>query len=325
MRIAVLTSGGDAPGMNPCIRSVVRVGLSKGHIITGLIDGFKGLVHWNIYDLPTKGVGGILQRGGTILGTSRYKSFKRSDYRKKALDNLRGQSIEGLIIIGGDGSLRAANKLSQENFPTVLIPATIDNDIACTDYSIGFDTAVNTVLEAIYRLRDTAEAHRRVVIVETMGRSSSHIAVNAGLAGGAEIILTPECPIDPDEVAQSVKRFFRVKKKRFVMIVLAEGAGKADKIAKIINSSTPNDVSTTATVLGYIQRGGTPTAFDTILASRFGALAIEAFNADKNHSCGWMTCWSKGEYQLVPIKEVLKKQKPFYRTNYELNETLAQF
>jgi 6-phosphofructokinase 1 len=315
--IAVLTSGGDAPGMNPCIRSAVRTGIYHGFAMYGVYAGFEGLVKGDIVDLSTRSVGGILHHGGTILGTSRYPEFLKKEVQKKAIAGLEAYQIDGLIVIGGEGSMRGALKLDELGFPVVGIPASIDNDLDMTDYSIGFDTAVNTVLEAIYRLRDTAASHRRLIVLETMGRNAGHIALTAGLVGGAEIIITPEKKHTMDEIEHMVQQCF-ARKKLFTMIVIAEGAGDAMQIANEIKNRTGHEVSTT--VLGYIQRGGTPTAFDTLLASRMGALAVEAFLQGKS---GVMTVFEKGDYKLVPIKDVLKKQKELSNELYELYQILA--
>ena len=277
--IALLTSGGDAPGMNPCIRSVVRTGIYHGFSMFGVYDGFEGLVNGNIKPMDSRSVGGILHRGGTILGTSRYPEFKNAKEQKDALDSMKAHRIDGLVVIGGEGSLKGAKCLIKKDFPVIGIPATIDNDVNLTDYAIGFDTAVNTVLEAIYKLRDTAASHKRIIVLETMGRDAGHIALTAGLAGGAEIILTPEKKLSMDEIFEMVKQCINLHK-LFTMIVLAEGAGNAFEISAEIEKRSGHDVSTT--VLGYIQRGGVPTAFDTILASRMGALAIEGFMKGEN-------------------------------------------
>ncbi len=315
--IALLTSGGDAPGMNPCIRAVVRTGIYHGFAMFGVKNGFEGLVNGDIEGFDSRDVGGILHRGGTRLGTSRYPEFLEEETQKKAIASLKAYKIDGLVVIGGGGSLRGAQDLIELEFPVIGIPATIDNDVNLTDYAIGFDTAVNTVLEAIYRLRDTAAAHRRIIVLETMGRHAGHIALAAGLAGGAEIILTPEKKLSIDEIDEIVEQCIQLKK-LFTMIVLAEGAGNAYEIGDEIKQRSGHEVSTT--VLGYIQRGGTPTAFDTLLASRMGALAIEAFQQGES---GMMTSFMNGKYQLVPIKDVLKKQKELNQELYELYKILA--
>ncbi|MFH1513968.1 MAG: ATP-dependent 6-phosphofructokinase [bacterium] len=315
--VAILTSGGDAPGMNPCIRSAVRVGIYHGFAMFGIYNGYQGLVNGDFDNLTTRNVGGILHLGGTILGTSRFQDFKKPEVQAEALEKLKAFKIDGLIVIGGEGSLRGALDLANQGFPVIGVPATIDNDINLTDYAIGFDTSVNTVLEAIYKLRDTAKAHRRLIVLETMGRNTGHIALTAGVAGGAEIILTPEHKLSMDEIEDLVEQCF-ARKKLFTMIVLAEGAGNARDIAAEISKRTGHEVSTT--VLGYIQRGGTPTAFDNLLASRMGALAIDAFLHGES---GMMTSFLDGKYQLKPIKDVLKKPKELNSELYELYKILA--
>lgn len=315
--IALLTSGGDAPGMNPCIRSVVRTGIYHGFAMFGVQDGFEGLVKGDIEQLGSRDVGGILHRGGTILGTSRYPEFKKKEKQEAAIASMEAHRIDGLVVIGGEGSLKGAQCLVDLGFPVIGIPATIDNDVNLTDYAIGFDTSVNTVLGAIYKLRDTAASHKRIIVLETMGRDAGHIALNAGLAGGAEIILTPENKLSMDEIYEMVKQCINLQK-LFTMIVLAEGAGNAFEISDEIKKRSGHDVSTT--VLGYIQRGGTPTAFDTILASRMGAMAIEGFMKGENDV---MTSFKDGEHQLVKIKDVLTKQKELNNDLYELYKILA--
>jgi len=317
-KIAILTSGGDAPGMNPCIRACVRCGISAGFSMYGVYGGFKGLVAGDIVDLNTRSVGGILHFGGTILGTSRFPEFKKAAIQKQAIENLKAYSIDGLVVIGGEGSLHGALDLEKQGYPVVGVPATIDNDVNETDYAIGFDTAVNTVLEAIYRLRDTAASHGRLVILETMGRHAGHIALAAGLAGGAEVIITPERKLSMDEIEKQVAECF-ARKKLFTMVVVAEGAGNAYDISNELRKRLDKEVATT--VLGYIQRGGTPTAFDTLLASQMGAMAVESFREGKS---GYMTSYKNGKHQLIPIVDVLKKQKPLSEELYALYKVLAK-
>ena len=283
-RIAVLTSGGDAPGMNACIRSVVRTALYHGVQIYGVYKGYQGLINGDFIELTSKSVGDILQRGGTILRSARSEQFKTEEGREKAVANLKKFEIEGLIVIGGDGSFRGAQRLEQYGIRTVGVPATIDNDIACTDYAIGFDTAVNTVLDALNKIRDTASSHARTYIVEVMGRNAGYIALTAGLAGGAEEILIPELEYDLDEVCEKVKQTHQAGKSHCIILV-AEGLlgdpilggggsdGSAFRVGKYILEKT--GFETRITILGHIQRGGTPTAQDRILATMFGAKAVE--------------------------------------------------
>lgn len=270
-KIGVLTSGGDAPGMNAAIRAVVRTAIYKGMKVYGIRRGFRGLINGEIYDMDVTSVGEILHRGGTILNTARSTDFKTEEGMNKAINVLNVFGIDGLVVIGGDGSFRGALDLSKRGFPTVGIPGTIDNDIACTEQSIGFDTAVNTVLEAINKIRDTVSSHERTNIIEVMGRYSGNIAIHTGMAGGAEGILIPEIPLDIDKLCKRIIEG-RHRGKSSSIIILAEGAGKAMELEKEIEEKT--GMETRATVLGYLQRGGNPSAADIILASRMGYHAV---------------------------------------------------
>lgn len=270
--IGVLTSGGDAPGMNAAIRAVVRTAIYNNMRVMGIRRGYNGLIHGEIEEMDVTSVGEIIHRGGTILRTARSDEFRTPEGQKKALNIIKIFGIDGIVVIGGDGSLRGAKDLSELGVPTVGIPGTIDNDIACTDLTIGFDTAINTVLDAINKLRDTVTSHERTNIVEVMGRHAGDIALYSGLAGGAECILVPEIPFDLGDIC---KRLIQGKNrgKLSSIIVLAEGAGNAFELGKEIQEKT--GIETRATVLGHIQRGGNPTATDRILASRMGAYAVK--------------------------------------------------
>lgn len=270
--IGVLTSGGDAPGMNAAIRAVVRTGLDKGIKMMGIMRGYNGLINGEIIEMDRSSVSDIIHRGGTILRTARCEEFKTEEGRKKAANVLKVFGIEGVVVIGGDGSFAGAEKLSELGFPSIGVPGTIDNDMAYTDYTIGFDTAVNTVLDAINKLRDTSTSHERVSIIEVMGRRCGDIALYAGLAGGAESIVVPEVKFDIDNVCKIILEG-KLKGKLHSIIVLAEGVGHANEIAQQIQTIT--GLETRATILGHIQRGGSPTAFDRVLASRLGARAVE--------------------------------------------------
>ncbi|MDI6618200.1 MAG: 6-phosphofructokinase [Clostridiales bacterium] len=270
--IGVLTSGGDAPGMNAAIRAVVRSGIDKNLKVMGIRRGYDGLINGEIVEMNRSSVSDIIQRGGTILRTARSEEFKTDEGRKKAANILKVFGIEGIVIIGGDGSFRGAQKLSELGFPSIGVPGTIDNDLAYTDYTIGFDTAVNTVLDAINKLRDTSTSHERISIVEVMGRHCGDIALYAGLAGGSENIIVPEVEFNIDEVCKSILEG-KLRGKLHSIIVVAEGVGHANEIAKSIEEIT--GLETRATILGHIQRGGSPTAFDRILASRLGAKAVD--------------------------------------------------
>lgn len=271
-RIGVLTSGGDAPGMNAAVRAVVRKGIYHGLEVFGIYHGYQGLMEGIIKKLDVGDVGDIIQRGGTILQTARSEEFKTPEGQKKAIETLGRFGIEGLVVIGGDGSFRGAQKLSHQGVKTIGIPGTIDNDIAFTDFTIGFDTAINTVIQAIDRIRDTATSHERTFVVEVMGRDAGDIALWAGLAGGAESIIIPEDPYDMDEV---VDRLFKAKErgKKHSIIIIAEGVMSGVEFAKRVQERT--GFETRASVLGHIQRGGSPTVFDRVLASRLGGYAVE--------------------------------------------------
>lgn len=271
--IGVLTSGGDAPGMNAAIRAVVRTGISKGLQVMGIKRGYNGLINGEIFEMNHSSVSDIIQRGGTILKTARSEEFKTPEGRKKAYNVLKVFGIEGLIVIGGDGSFKGAQLLSSEfDVKTIGLPGTIDNDLAYTDYTIGFDTALNTVLDAINKLRDTSTSHERVSIVEVMGRRCGDIALYSGLAGGAESIIIPEQKFNLDDLCKTIIEG-KVRGKVHNLIVLAEGVGGASELTKKIEEIT--GIETRATVLGHIQRGGSPSAFDRVLASRLGARAVE--------------------------------------------------
>ncbi len=280
-KIAILTSGGDAPGMNAAIRACVRSALNSGLEVYGVDRGYTGLVGGKIFPMNTFSVCDILQRGGTILKTARCLEFKDPETRKIAGDNLRQLGIEGLIVIGGDGSFTGARCLSDEQGINVVgIPGTIDNDLAYTDYTLGFDTAVNTVLWAINALRDTMISHDRVALVKVMGRRCGDIALYAGICGGAEYILVPEIPYDIQEIANQIKAN-KEKGKRSNILVLAEGAGNENEIKTIISVISGSDVK--ITTLGHIQRGGTPTMQDRMLAAQFGTRAVELLMEGKSN------------------------------------------
>lgn len=280
-KIAILTSGGDAPGMNAAIRACVRSALNSGLEVYGVDRGYRGLVDGKIFPMNTFSVCDILQRGGTILKTARCLEFKEAETRKHAADNLKELGIEGLVVIGGDGSFTGAKCLSDEQGINVVgIPGTIDNDLAYTDYTLGFDTAVNTVLWAINALRDTMISHDRVCLVKVMGRRCGDIALYAGICGGAEYILVPEIPYDIQEIANQIKEN-KERGKRSNILVLAEGAGNENEIKTIISVISGSDVK--ITTLGHIQRGGTPTMQDRMLAAQFGTRAVELLLEGKSN------------------------------------------
>ncbi|MBQ1511157.1 MAG: 6-phosphofructokinase [Selenomonadaceae bacterium] len=273
--IAVMTSGGDAPGMNAAARAVVRTALHEGVDVYGIHNGYKGMIGDDIEQLNSRSVSDLIQRGGTFLGTARSKEFKTPEGRKKGFENLQKRGIEGLVIIGGDGSLTGGSLMSKEfGIPIVGLPGTIDNDVWGTDYTIGADTAANTIVEAINKLRDTASAHRRIMIVEVMGHKSGWLAMTTGIAGGAEYVLVPEVKFDLDDMCHELKDAYE-RGKRYSIIVVAEGACDAIGLGTVVEEKT--GIDTRVSVLGHIQRGGSPTVEDRMKASMLGekaALAI---------------------------------------------------
>lgn len=271
-KIGVLTSGGDAPGMNAAIRAVVRKAIYHGLEVAGVRRGYTGLISGDIVPMDLGSVGDIIHRGGTILQTARCDEFRTEEGQNKAVEMFRQHSIDGLVVIGGDGSFRGAKILSDKGIPTIGIPGTIDNDIPCTDYTIGFDTAVNTVIDAVDKIRDTATSHERTYVIEVMGRNAGDIALMAGVAVGAENVLVPEAKYDIAAIVEKLKRGAARGKKHSLLLV-AEGAGKGFAIGEVIRELTGWD--TRVTVLGHIQRGGSPTAFDRMLASKMGAKAVD--------------------------------------------------
>ncbi|WDU83572.1 6-phosphofructokinase [Caloramator sp. Dgby_cultured_2] len=316
--IGVLTSGGDAPGMNAAIRAVVRTGLANGLRVMGIQRGYNGIINGEIFEMTSSSVSDIIQRGGTILRTARSEEFRTEEGRKKAYNVLKVFGIEGLVVIGGDGSFTGAMKLSNEHGVKVVgIPGTIDNDLAYTDYTIGFDTAVNTVLDAINKLRDTSTSHERVSIVEVMGRRCGDIALYAGLAGGAESIIIPEQPYDFNELCRTIIES-KAKGKMHSLILLAEGVGGAEDLAKKIEEIT--GIETRATKLGHIQRGGSPTAFDRILASKMGARAVELLMEGKSQRVIGIR---DGKIIDMDIVEALSMKKKSDDYMYELAKILS--
>lgn len=273
--IAVMTSGGDSPGMNAAARAVVRTALYEGVKVYGINNGYRGMLDDDIEELTSRSVSDLIQRGGTFLGTARCPEFKTPEGRRKGYENLVKRGIEGLVIIGGDGSLTGGSLLSKETgLPIVGLPGTIDNDVWGMDYTIGCDTAANTIVDAINKLRDTASAHRRIMLVEVMGRNSGWLAMMSGIAGGAEFVLVPEVKFNIDTMCEEIKEMYDAGK-RYSIIVVAEGAGSAIEIGKAVEEKT--GIDTRVSVLGHIQRGGSPTVEDRMKASMLGekaALAI---------------------------------------------------
>lgn len=317
-RIALLTSGGDSPGMNACIRAVVRKAIYHGLEVIGIKRGFNGFIEADMYPMNLGSVADIIHRGGTILHTARSEQFKIPEGRAKANENVNRFGIQGLVVIGGDGSFRGARVFQGEyGLPVIGVPGTIDNDIAGTDQSIGFDTAVNTAVEAISKIRDTATSHERTFIIEVMGRHYGFIALAAGLAGGAESILVPECPYNYDEICERLMRGYR-RGKLHSIIVVAEGVASGIEVGRIIKERTGFD--TKVTILGHLQRGGMPSAADLILASRMGARAVELLMAGAKKE---MVGIKAGEIIALDIDEALSQTKSIDMEMYNLAVTLS--
>lgn len=302
--IGVLTSGGDAPGMNAAIRAVVRTAIANNVKVKGIRRGYAGLLDEDIVDMDTLSVSNIIQLGGTILYTARCKRFREEEYQAKAVEICEQHGIEGIVVIGGDGSFQGASRLSEHGINTIGVPGTIDLDIACTEYTIGFDTAINTAMEAIDKLRDTSESHERCSIVEVMGRTAGHIALWTGIASGSEYILTTEqYDGNIQKIIEKIQERHRIGKKNHV-IVNAEGVGNSFEMAKIIEAAT--NVETRATVLGHIQRGGNPTCKDRVYASAMGAKAVELLCEGKNNR---VVGYRNGEFVDYDIQEALAMDK----------------
>lgn len=317
-KIAILTSGGDAPGMNACIRAVVRSALNAGLEVYGVDRGYNGLVKNEIIKMDTHSVCDIIQRGGTILKTARCLEFKDPAVRKIAADNLKKLGVEGLVVIGGDGSFTGAKLLSDEHGINVVgIPGTIDNDLAYTDYTLGFDTAVNTVLWAINALRDTMTSHDRVSLVKVMGRRCGDIALYAGICGGAEYILVPEVPYDIQKIANEIKNN-REHGKTANVIVLAEGAGNENEIKTIVSVISGTDVK--VTTLGHIQRGGSPSMADRMLAAKFGVHAVDLLLQGKTNRV--IGCHGRETIDL-DITEALSMKKDIDKNLYDMAAKLC--
>ena len=271
--IAVLTSGGDAPGMNPAVRAVVRTACQRGIKVYGVDRGYTGLINGAIHEMNLRSVSDIITRGGTILYSARCPEFKTEEGLQKAVATCKKFGIEGMVIIGGDGSFRGARDLSLRGIPCIGLPGTIDNDISCTDYTIGYDTCLNTIVQMVDRIRDTSESHDRCTVVEVMGRGAGYLALEAGIAVGATSIIVPEVEYDIErDVIARIREFQKTGKKHFIVIV-AEGVGGTAEIAKKIEAET--GVESRATILGHVQRGGSPTARDRIMASQMGSRAVD--------------------------------------------------
>jgi ATP-dependent phosphofructokinase / diphosphate-dependent phosphofructokinase len=336
MRIGILTGGGDCPGLNAVIRAIVRKGIDRyGHAVIGFRDGWRGPLENAYTELTIESTRGILPRGGTILGSSRTNPFKREGGAERIRENLRGLHLDGLIAIGGEDTLGAAAKLSEMGVNVIGVPKTIDNDLGATDVTFGFDTALQVATEAIDRLHTTAESHHRIMIVEVMGRHAGWIALHSGLAGGADVILIPERPFDIEEVCRLIQRR-HARGRYFSIVVAAEGATPVEGTLELVSEGTDEfgharlggigqllereigertGFESRATVLGHIQRGGTPTAFDRVLATRLGAAAIDAASERK---WGQMPALRATKIELVPLSEAVAELKTVPPEEYEM-------
>ena len=305
-RIAVLTSGGDAPGMNAAIRAVVRAGISHKLQVYGVMRGYQGLINNEIKKLESRDVSGIIQSGGTILKTARCPEFREKEGRVKAYGNLKEHKIDGLIAIGGDGTFAGASLLSKEhNFPVIGIPGTIDNDLYGTDYTIGYDTALNNVVDAVDKIRDTASSHNRVFFIEVMGREAGFIALRSGIASGAEAILIPEVDGQLEKLKKTLSDRGKGNRSSIIMVAEGEREGNIFDISKMIEKEFP-DFDVKVTILGHIQRGGRPTAYDRVAASRLGVAAVEALLDDQR---SMMVGIANNEITHVPLNKTVKLHK----------------
>jgi len=321
-RIGVLTSGGDNPGLNPCIRAVVRMGIHLDLEVMGVHRGYAGLMGGEIRQMDARSVGGILGRGGTILGTARAPEFMEEQGRRKALRMLNRFDMDGLVVIGGNGSLTGGLELHRMGFPVVGIPSTIDNDINGTDISVGVDTALNTILDAIDKIKDTASSHNRAFLIETMGRNSGYLALSSGVAGGAEMVLCPEIETSFEEIVDTVEDSY-VRGKAHCIIVVAEGwKPGTDEVARRLRERKEElGYSVRVTRLGHVQRGGSPLAFDRILATRLGAAAVQHLvDGDSGSMIGWI----ENDARPTPLEEAIAYQKEIDPELYELAQIMEK-
>lgn len=317
-KIAVLTSGGDAPGMNAAVRAVVRSALYKGLEVVGVYRGYNGLINGDLLPMNLRTVSDIIHRGGTMLYTARSDEFRTLEGQKKAADNCRANGIDGVVVIGGDGSFRGAQDLSRQGIPCIGIPGTIDNDISCCEYTIGYDTALNTCMDMIDKLRDTAQSHDRCSVVEVMGRRAGYLALNVGIAVGATTIVVPEVEFDFDrDILKRIEATARTGKKHFIIIV-AEGVGGVVDMAKQIQEAT--GIESRPTILGHVQRGGSPTVRDRVLASRMGCTAVELLTQGKSNR---VVAIQSNNIVDFDIEEALQMKKPFdvemFRVAHEIS------
>ncbi|MBQ8613537.1 MAG: 6-phosphofructokinase [Ruminiclostridium sp.] len=316
-KIGVLTSGGDAPGMNAAFRAVVRAGLKKGMEVVGIYRGYNGLINGDIRVLNERSVSDIIQRGGTALFTARCEEFRYQEGVDKAVKTCKENGIDGIVVIGGDGSFRGAADLSAAGIPCVGVPGTIDNDIAMTEYTIGYDTAMNTAMELIDKLRDTASSHDRCSVVEVMGRRAGYIALNTGIACGAIAVITSEMPYDLDAITKKIMSTNTTGKHHFIVVV-SEGVGNAEQIAKEIEEKT--GIEARATILGHVQRGGSPTVRDRVEASKMGYYAVSLLEKGIGNRVVGL---KEGKVIDVDIQEALKMKKPFLEELYKIADEIS--
>ncbi len=317
-KIGVLTSGGDSPGMNAAIRAAVRTAYTDEIAVVGIRRGYSGLLDEEFIDMDYSSVGGIMEKGGTVLRSSRCEEFRTEEGREKAADLLRSNGIDALVVIGGEGSLNGAKLLMDENgIPVIGLPGTIDNDIAMTDMCIGVDTCLNTCVETIQKLKDTASSHERAFVVEVMGRNSGYVALASGMAVGAEAIIVPELPVDYEAIAEKIWNE-RKRGKINCIIVVAEGASSAYTVARHVEHRIGYE--TRITILGHIQRGGSPTAFDRVLASRMGYASVKALEEGK---AGMMMSLNGGKIKGIPLEEVLSHKKELDMELMEMAKILS--
>lgn len=316
-KIGVLTSGGDAPGMNAAIRGVVRTGLSAGLEVYGIYEGYQGLVEGNIHKLERSSVSDVINRGGTFLGSARFPEFKEVAVREKAIEQLKKHGIDALVVIGGDGSYMGAKKLTEMGYPCIGLPGTIDNDIAGTDYTIGYMTALNTVIDAIDRLRDTSTSHQRISIVEIMGRYCGDLTLMAGIAGGCEYVVTPDTGFDKEALLQNIQDGVK-KGKKHAIISMTEHLTDVNQLAKEIEAATGRE--TRATILGHTQRGGNPTAFDRILASRMGNYAVHLLMEGHGGRCVGIQRETLVHHDIIEAIETMRR--PVKSDLYKVAEQL---
>lgn len=316
--IGVLTSGGDAPGMNAAIRAVVRQGISRGKKVIGIHRGYSGMLQGEFQEMKSRDVSSIIQNGGTILETARSREFMTEEGQQKAAGQCRSAGIDSVVVIGGDGSFRGAQKLAEHGINTIGVPGTIDLDIACTDYTIGFDTAVNTAMDAIDKVRDTASSHERCSVIEVMGRHAGYIALWCGLACGAEQILLPEkYDYNEQAIVDDIIQKRKQGKKNYI-IINAEGIGHSTSLARRIEAAT--GVETRATILGYMQRGGSPTTKDRVYATTMGAMAVDLLCEGKSNR---IVAWKDGEFVDFDIDEALAMEKSISEYQYKLYRNMA--